>query len=56
MTKVVATKKNNILIQTMNKKYGMGLKYKSDKELHKALIKKGLPSLSKLLKMTVRGA
>lgn len=52
MNKKEEQKKNDVLIKTINKKYGVKLNYKSDSHLHNALIKEGLPSLSKLLKMT----
>ncbi len=47
-------KKDNVLIKTVEKQYGVDLGYVSDNELYKDLKKKGLPALSKLLKMTVQ--
>ena len=40
------------LIMKIEKKYGVDLSYRSDAELHTVLRKKGVPSLSKLLRMT----
>jgi hypothetical protein len=56
MTKKVVknNKKDNVLIKTVEKQYGVSLGYITDKELYKSLNKKGLPSLSKLLKLTVQ--
>ena len=53
MTKVTS-KKNNPIIKTMKKLYGIDLDYGSDAEIHRELVEKGLPSLSKLLKMAVK--
>ena len=39
-------------MQTIEKKYGVDLGYRSDAQLHTVLKKEGVPSLSKLLKMT----
>lgn len=51
MSKLISKKRSNTLVKTIEKKYGVSLKYRSDAELHTALRKDGLPSLSKLLKM-----
>lgn len=45
------TKDKDKLVKTIEKKYGVGLRYKTDKELHETLKKEGVPSLSKLLKL-----
>lgn len=45
-------KKSDALVKTIEKKYGVDLGYQSDAQLHTDLKKEGLPSLSKLLKMT----
>jgi hypothetical protein len=47
-------KRNDILIKTIEKKFGVNLGYNSDDKLHAFLKKSGVPSLSKLLKMTIR--
>lgn len=47
-------KESNLLIKTIEKQYGIDLGYVSDKDLYKNLEKKGLPSLSKLLKLTIQ--
>ncbi len=39
------------LVRTIEKKYGVDLKYRSDQELHTELKKEGVPSLSRLLKL-----
>lgn len=52
MSKIIRKKRSNTLVKTIEKKYGVVLDYHSDAQLHTALIKEGLPSLSKLLKMT----
>lgn len=56
MTKKVVknNKEDNVLIKTVEKQYGVDLGYASDKDLYKSLDKKGLPSLVKLLKLTVQ--
>lgn len=51
MNKVARPKKNNKLVKHIEKQYGISLRYQSDRQLHTALKKDGLPSLSKLLKM-----
>ena len=51
MTKLIAKKRGDTLVKTIEKKYGVDLKYRSDAQLHAALKKEGLPSLSKLLKI-----
>ncbi len=38
----------------MKKLYGIDLEYRSDDDIYKDLVKRGLPSLSKLLKMTTK--
>lgn len=45
--------KQNRIITSIEKKYGVKLKQKDDDELVKYLKKQGYPSLAKLLKMTV---
>lgn len=52
MSKLIPRKKGNTLVKTIEKKYGVDLEYRSDAQLHTVLKKEGLPSLSKLLKMT----
>jgi hypothetical protein len=54
MTKVIRQKRGDTLVKTIEKKYGVDLGYRSDTQLHTVLRKEGLPSLSKLLKMTQR--
>lgn len=56
MTKKVVqkNKKDNVLIKTVEKQFGVDLGYVSDNELYRDLNKKGLPALTKLLKMTVQ--
>jgi len=44
--------KEDTLIKTIEKKFGVDLGYRSDAQLHTFLKKEGVPSLSKLLKMT----
>lgn len=56
MNKTPKVKQNNTLVKTIEKKYGIALRYKSDLELHNALKNEGLPSLSKLLKLTRAGS
>ena len=50
--KIIRKKSNDTLVKTMEKKFGVDLGYRSDAQMHAALRKEGLPSLSKLLKMT----
>jgi hypothetical protein len=45
-------KDSNTLVKSIEKKYGVALRHRTDSELHASLKKDGLPSLSKLLKMT----
>ena len=45
-------KRGDTLVKTIEKKYGVDLGYRSDAQLHTVLRKEGVPSLSKLLKMT----
>ena len=52
MTKMTTSnKKNDAIVRSVEKKYGVCLRYKSDKEMHQTLKKEGMPSLSKLLKL-----
>jgi hypothetical protein len=51
MSKTMHVKRENTLIGTIEKKYGVKLNYLSDSQLHAHLKKDGLPSLSKLLKI-----
>jgi hypothetical protein len=46
----IRKKRGDTLIKTIEKKYGVDLGYRSDMQLHTALKKAGVPSLSKLLK------
>ena len=52
MGKTIRQKRGDTLVKTIEKKYGVDLRYRSDTQLHTVLKKEGLPSLSKLLKMT----
>ncbi|HUZ61762.1 MAG TPA: hypothetical protein VMU83_23490 [Hanamia sp.] len=52
MSKTIHKKRGDTLVKTIEKKYGVDLGYRSDAQLHTVLKKEGLPSLSKLLKMT----
>ncbi|MEI6296400.1 MAG: hypothetical protein WCO84_01980 [bacterium] len=52
MSKLISKKRGDTLVKTIEKKYGVDLGYRSDTQLHTVLKKEGLPSLSKLLKMT----
>jgi len=52
MSKNIHKKRGDTLVKTIEKKYGVSLDYRSDAQLHTVLKKEGLPSLSKLLKMT----
>jgi len=45
-------KNKDSLIKTIKQKYGVDLGYSSDEQFYTALKKEGVPSLSKLLKMT----
>ena len=45
----IRKKRGDTLIKTIEKKYGVDLGYRSDMQLHTALKKAGVPSLSKLL-------
>lgn len=47
-----AQKKVDHVVKSVEKKYGVDLEYKTDAELHAALKKEGIPSLSNLLKLT----
>jgi ribonuclease HII len=55
MAKILPKKRGDTLVKTIEKKYGVDLGYRSDAQLHTVLKKEGLPSLSKLLKMTRAG-
>ncbi len=55
MSKLVQDANKDILIKSVQKKYGVSLRYKTDAEMHSALKKEGLPSLSKLLKLIHAG-
>ncbi len=48
----IPQKRGDTLVRTIEKKYGVDLGYRSDAELHTVLEEEGVPSLSKLLKMT----
>ncbi|MEK7092825.1 MAG: hypothetical protein AAB907_04330 [Patescibacteria group bacterium] len=52
MAKTIHQKRSDTLVKTIERKYGVDLGYRSDAKLHTVLKKEGLPSLSKLLKMT----
>ncbi len=52
MSKLIPKKRGDTLVKTIEKKYGVDLDYRSDAKLHTVLKREGLPSLSKLLKMT----
>lgn len=52
MAKLISKKRGDTLVKTIEKKYGVDLGYRSDAKLHTVLKEEGLPSLSKLLKMT----
>ncbi len=52
MTKLIRQKRGDTLVRTIEKKYGVDLNKRSDAQLHTVLEEEGLPSLSKLLKMT----
>ncbi len=52
MSKLIPKKRGDTLVKTIEKKYGVALPYRSDTQLHNVLKREGLPSLSKLLKMT----
>ena len=56
MSKQIRQKRSDTLVKTIQKKYGVDLGYRSDTQLHTVLKKEGLPSLSKLLKMTRKSA
>lgn len=55
MSKLLRQKRGDTLVKTIEKKYGVDLGYRSDAHLHTVLRNEGLPSLSKLLKMTKAG-
>lgn len=52
MNKSINKQRSDTLVRTIEKKYGVDLGYRSDAQLHTVLRKEGVPSLSKLLKMT----
>jgi len=52
MVKLIRKKRGDTLVKTIEKKYGVDLGYRSDAQLHTVLKKSGVPSLSKLLKLT----
>ncbi len=52
MSRVNKKQQKDYLIKTVERKYGVDLKYKTDAELHKTLKEEGVPSLSRLLKLT----
>ena len=52
MSKNIRQKRSDTLVRTIEKKYGVDLGYRSDAKLHTVLKKSGVPSLSKLLKVT----
>lgn len=52
MSKTIHHKRGDTLVRTIEKKYGVNLGYRSDAQLHTVLKNEGLPSLSRLLKMT----
>ena len=52
MNKNINKQRSDTLVRTIEKKYGVDLGYRSDAQLHTVLRKEGVPSLSKLLKMT----
>ena len=52
MTKIIRKKRSDTLVKTIERKYGVDLGVRSDAQLHTALKKRGVPSLSKLLKIT----
>ncbi len=52
MGKHIHKKRSDTLVRTIEKKYGVDLGYRSDATLHTVLKEEGVPSLSKLLKMT----
>ena len=52
MSKVIKKKRGDTLVKTIEEKYDVDLGYRSDARLDTVLKKSGVPSLSKLLKMT----
>lgn len=56
MSKLIHQKRGDTLVKTIEKKYGVNFGYQSDAQLHTALRKDGMHSLSKLLKMTQKRA
>lgn len=52
MAKLIRKKRADTLVKTIERKYGVDLGVRSDAQLHTALKKRGVPSLSKLLKIT----
>jgi hypothetical protein len=51
MVKKIRNSKSDALIRSIEKDLGYRPHYKTDAELHASLVRDGLPSLSKLLKM-----
>ena len=47
----VRKKRGDVLVKTIEKRFGVDLGYRSDADLHALLKKSGVPSLSKLLKL-----
>ena len=56
MNKVVKKKRGDTLVKTIERKYNVDLGYRSDARLDTVLKKSGVPSLSKLLKMTKKNS
>jgi hypothetical protein len=52
MPKLIRKKRSDTLVRTIEKKYGVDLGCRSDAKLNVILKNSGVPSLSKLLKMT----
>lgn len=52
MPRSIRKKRSDTLVKTIEKKYGVKLEHRSDAKLHTVLKDSGVPSLSKLLKMT----
>ncbi len=52
MAKLIKKKRGDTLVKTIEKKYNVDLGYRSDAKLNTVLKNSGVPSLSKLLKMT----
>lgn len=54
MNNGIRNQESDTLVKSIERKYGVDLGYRTDAQMHRDLIKRGLPSLSKLLKMTRR--